>query len=106
MTWRPGAPPQHRLEWFLREAEAYVPAGAHVGFTSVLDRRRDANALALFLWTAHLWPDRTVRPFSPEADDAHLDEVTHWVAYNTPIAHPRAKLVYRHPGGWVYQVEP
>jgi hypothetical protein len=105
-VWRPGAPPQQRLEWFLRETEKRIPPGTRVAFTSVLDDRGDAEALSLYLWATHLLPGHTLRPVSAAGDPAVLDDVAYWATYNTTIEHPRARLLFRHPAGAVYRVVP
>lgn len=105
-VWRPGAPPEQRLEWFVREAEKHVPPGSRLAFTSVLDVREDPEALHLCLWAAYLLPELTVRPMPPEGDPEVLDDVGYWAAYNTTIQHPRARPLFEHPGGALYEVTP
>ena len=105
-VWRPGAPPQQRLEWFVREMEKRIEPGARIGFTSVLDELGDPAAIHLYLWAAYLMPEHVVRPVPPAGDPAALDDVDYWAVYNTTVEHPRARLRFEHPGGAVYEVVP
>ena len=102
MRWTPGAPPQRRLEHFLRTVEPTVPPGSDVLFTSILDGESD-QALPLYLWAAHLWPDRDVRPWAGEEG---LSRADYWIAYRDEARHPRAVPIRREPGGTVYRIAP